>query len=261
MPDKPKIAIIGAGPAGMMAALQAARAGAHILLFDGNPGVGRKLAVTGSGRCNITNSRIDPGRYASADGSLAARVLERFGYRELINFLKSIAVPVVAMPDGWCYPSSESAAAVVAAFAAALEIEGVEQHLGEKVSSFHRDGGGWQVTGVADYGVDRLVIAAGGSAQPNLGSRGDCFPLLIRLGHKVLPSRPALAPVTADMRRLHKLQGVRMDVGLQLWQEGALLGESVGNAIFSQWGLNGPAAMDLSYLIGLRPAAKYESAD
>jgi predicted Rossmann fold flavoprotein len=252
MPDKPIIGIIGAGPAGIMAALQAARAGGRIMLFEGNQGVGRKLAVTGSGRCNITNARIDPGRYTCADMAFVSRVLEGFGHRDLVDFLEEIAVPVIAMPDGWCYPRSGSAAAVVAAFAAALDLAGVELHLGERVASFLSLAGGWRITGAVEYQVDHLIVAAGGYAQPNLGSRGDLFPPLDRIGHTVLPSRPALAPVMADMRRLHKLQGVRLDIGLQVWQGSVLLADNTGNAIFTQWGLNGPAAMDLSHLISSR---------
>ncbi|HOT95812.1 MAG TPA: aminoacetone oxidase family FAD-binding enzyme [bacterium] len=251
--EKATIGIVGAGPAGMMAALQAARAGGRVLLFDANPVVGRKLAVTGSGRCNITNSHIEPHRYACDDSAFAARVLERFGQPHLVEFLEGIAVPVYAMADGWCYPRSGSATAVVEAFAAALELAGVEVHTGEKVHDFTPAGEGWILSGRREYPVGRLIVAAGGAAQPNLGSRGELFPILARLGHTLRPSRPALAPVTAEMRRLHKLQGVRMDVGLQLCRGESILAEETGNVIFTQWGLNGPAAMDLSHLISARP--------
>jgi predicted Rossmann fold flavoprotein len=251
--ERAKIGIIGAGPAGMMAALQAAQFGGRVLLFDGNKTAGRKLMVTGNGRCNISNSRIDPRMYACADPAFMPRLLARFGHRDLVDFLAGIAVPVFAMPDGWCYPRSESAAAVVEAFAVALQVAGVELHFAEKVRDFNRGAGGWRIVTAEEYHVDRLIIAAGGEAQPNLGSRGELFPLLRSLGHRVLPSRPALAPITADMRRLHKLQGVRMDLGLELWQDDNRLGQSTGNAIFSQWGLNGPAAMDISHLVSGHP--------
>lgn len=256
--ERTTIAIIGAGPAGMMAALQAAQAGARVLLFEANPAVGRKLAVTGSGRCNITNSRIEPARYACDEREFAATVLSHFGQAELVEFLGGIAVPVEAMADGWCYPRSGSAAAVVEALAAALQLAGVELHIGEKVTDFTPMGAVWRLTGRHDYTADRLIIATGGAAQPNLGSRGELFPLLARLGHTLRPLRPALAPVTADMRRLHKLQGVRMDLGLQLCLGGETLAEETGNAIFTQWGLNGPAAMNLSHLISARPEAGWE---
>ena len=244
-----QIGIVGAGPAGMMAALQAVRTGGRVVLFDANRTVGRKLAVTGNGRCNITNSRIDPDRYAGAEAGFVQQVLAGFGHAELVAFLEGIAVPLHVMADGWCYPRSGSAAAVVAAFAAALEQAGVELHLGETVRSFFPAMSGWGLSAQEEYRFDRLIVASGGLAQPKLGARGELFAQLERLGHTVIAARPGLAPIVADMRRLHKMQGVRMDVGLQLWRGKSLLGQSWGNAIFTQWGLNGPAAMDLSHLV------------
>lgn len=253
-----EIAIIGAGPAGMMAALQAAPSGARILLFDGNDRCGRKLAVTGSGRCNISNSQIDPRRYACAEGDFVTALLAQYGHAQLAEFLASHAVPIFSMADGWSYPRSESAAAVVAALTAALDLAGVELHLAEKVMAFHRAAGQWRLSAGEAYRVDRLIIASGGSAQPNLGSRGECDESLRLAGHTVLPPRPALAPVLADMRRLHKLQGVRMEIGLELWQGDRQIAATTGSAIFAQWGLNGPAAMDLSHHISARPEAELQ---
>ena len=242
----------------MMAALQAATCGARILLFDSNDRCGRKLAVTGSGRCNISNSQIDVRRYACADGDFIASLLAQFGHAQLAEFLAGHAVPIFSMADGWSYPRSESAAAVVAALTAALRMAGIELHLGEKVTAFRRVGGGWRLSGAQEYRVGRLIVASGGSAQPNLGSRGECTESLRLAGHTVLPPRPALAPVLADMRRLHKLQGVRMEIGLELWLGAEPLAATTGSAIFAQWGLNGPAAMDLSHHISARPGAELE---
>jgi len=254
----PLIGIVGAGPAGMMAALQAARSGGRVVLFDSNRMVGRKLSVTGNGRCNITNSRIDPFRYVCASTPFIEQVLAGFGHAELVAFLESIAVPLLVMEDGWCYPRSGSAAAVVAAFSAALELAGVDVHLGEPVRTFVPVEGGWMVAGREEYRFDRVIVASGGQAQPKLGARGELFPQLERLGHTVIAARPGLAPIAADMRRLHKLQGVRMDAGLQLWRGRVLVGQSAGNVIFSQWGVNGPAAMDLSHFVGGREGGNLE---
>jgi len=245
----PLIGIVGAGPAGMMAALQATRAGGRVVLFDCNRMVGRKLAVTGNGRCNITNSRIDPDRYVCTEAGFIEQVLAGFGHADLVAFLEGMAVPLRVMTDGWCYPRSGSAATVVAAFATALELAGVELHLEETVRAFVPVEDGWRLEGRDKYHFDRLIVASGGVAQPRLGARGELLAQLEQLGHRVIAARPGLAPIVADMRRLHKLQGVRMDVGLQIWRGKRMLGQSEGNAIFSQWGLNGPAAMDLSHLV------------
>lgn len=247
-----ELGIVGAGPAGMMAALEAAKQGARVLLFDRNPMVGRKLLVTGNGRCNLTNIRLAPGRYACSDRSFLAEVLGGFGREDLLAALNEIGVLTYSTPDGWFYPLSNSAAAVAEVFAAALETAGVEQILQVKISAirpvkgrFVLEAGGPSQT----HRVDRVIVAAGGKAYPALGSKGELFPVLEGLGHTVLPIRPALAPIRAEVKQFHKLQGVRLDVGLALYQGEKKLGETTGNLMFTQFGFSGPAAMDLSHRV------------
>ena len=91
-----------------------------------------------------------------------------------------------------------------------------------------------------------------------MGSRGELFPVLERLGHTVLPKRPALAPVLADLGNLRPLQGVRLDVGVTLWNGSQRLAYTEGNLIFTEWGLNGPAVMDLSHLVSAHPGGGLE---
>jgi predicted Rossmann fold flavoprotein len=245
----------------MMAALEAAKRGARVLLFDRNLMVGRKLLVTGNGRCNLTNIRVAPERYSCGDLRFMEQVLGRFGREELLASLHEIGVLTYSTPDGWFYPLSNSAAAVAETFAVALEAAGVELILQTKISAirpargrFLLEAGGPSQT----HRVDRVVVAAGGKAYPALGSKGELFPVLKGLGHTVLPIRPALAPIRADVKRFHKLQGVRLDVGLALFRGEEKLGETVGNLMFTQFGFSGPAAMDLSHLVV--PARKDEPA-
>ena len=135
-----ELTIIGAGPAGMTAALFATRGGAQVTLIDGNPSVGRKLLVTGAGRANLTNRELNANRYASADPAWLESVFTRFGYAELIAFLESVGVLTYTTHDGWCYPLSESAQTVVDAFAAALDEAGVRLLLDHKVISIRNIG-------------------------------------------------------------------------------------------------------------------------
>jgi hypothetical protein len=256
------IGIVGAGPAGIMAALAAAatkgRRPPHIVMFEANALVGRKLLVTGNGRCNISNTAATADRYTCADRAFIDTALGLFGHRQTLDRLAEVGVLTYATHDGWCYPLSNSAATVAATLAAALDLAGVGVRLNTRVADIGRRGERFRVMtegGAGDREVDRLVLAAGGAAYPALGSRGDLYPVVERLGHTIAPVLPALAPIVADMRRLHKLQGVRLDVGLTLYEGQRVLGHTVGNAIFTQYGLNGPAAMDLSHLVSARPDA------
>jgi len=257
--DKP-ITIIGAGPAGMTAALFAAKSGAKVRLIDGNEQVGRKLLVTGSGRANLTNQRMDANRYSCADIHWMTTLLNRFGHAELITFLREIGVLTFSTADGWCYPISESAQTVVETFANALRLAGVELVLNTRVTAIRKtkEGFSFDLSSGATLTAEKLIVAAGGKAYPTLGSRGELFASIKAMGHIVNPMTPALAPVTCDMKTWKGLTGIRIDVRASLHENDRLLAENVGNLIFTEWGLNGPAVMDLSHHISTRPGAKLE---
>lgn len=244
----------------MTAALFAARSGAKVRLIDGNEQVGRKLLVTGSGRANLTNQRMEASRYTCADQKWMDALIKRFGHAELIAFLREIGVLTFSTADGWCYPISESAQTVVEAFACALRQVGVELVLNSKVTTIHKANEGFSLdlsTG-ATLSANRLIVAAGGKAYPTLGSRGELFSSLKSLGHTVNSLVPALAPVTCEMKSWKQLTGVRFDAHVSLYESGGLLAETTGNLIMADWGLNGPAVMDLSHHISTRPGAKLE---
>ncbi len=254
------VTIIGAGPAGMTAALFAARAGAQVRLIDSNAMAGRKLLVTGSGRANLTNQQMDAKYYTCADPAWMASLLGQFGHSELIEFLNSIGVLTFATSDGWCYPISESAQTVADAFRNALDLSGVELVFDTTIKTIQKKPQGFNL--VADAGkafnCDHLIVAAGGKAYPTLGSRGELFQSLKILGHQVIPLSPALAPVACDMQPYKKLQGIRLDARVGLYDGKELIAESFGNLIFTQWGINGPAVMDLSHHISTRTKARFE---
>ena len=258
-----KIAVIGAGASGMVAALQAAWNGAAVTLFERNAAVGRKLLVTGSGRCNLTNDGVEAAKYACADSAWMETLLNQFGVDDLLSMLASIGIPVQKTSDGWYYPLSNSAQSVVEAFASALNLAGVTLSTQTQVTSLRVSGENIALRFLRDGQeqegeFERVILSAGGKAYPSLGSRGELFPLLERLGHTVLPKRPALAPVLADLGNLRPLQGVRLDVGVTLWKGSQRLAYTQGNLIFTEWGLNGPAVMDLSHLVSAHPGGGLE---
>lgn len=253
-----EIGVVGAGPAGVLAALEAARLRACVHLFDSNALVGRKLLVTGNGRCNLSNAHAAADTYACADRRWLQTALDRCGHADTIWRLHELGILTYATEDGWCYPVSNAAATVQEALAAALEVAGVRVHLQTKVVDIRVEGGRPVLCMAAPQDrrpFDRVVLATGGKAYPTLGSTGELFPVLKRLGHRVEPLRPALAPLLADTQGLKALQGVRLDAGLQLREGGRLLGETTGNIMFTETGLSGPGAMDLSHLVSARPGA------
>jgi hypothetical protein len=262
MASNVRVGVVGAGPAGITAALAAVERGAEVLLFDTNEIVGRKLLVAGNGRCNLSNLNASAERYTSADPAFVEAALALMGPRDTLARLRAWGVLTYATSDGWCYPLSDSGTTVVETLHTALQLAGVALHLKTKVSDLAPVSAGraqgWRLTlggGPHTVTVDRVIVAAGGKAYPALGSKGELFPVLERLGHTIAPIHPALAPLTADVRPFHKLQGVRLDVALRLYEGERLLGQTVGNLMFTDTGFSGPAAMDLSHLVSVRPRA------
>jgi len=258
-----KVAVIGAGASGIAAALQAAWNGAVVTLFEHNAELGKKLKVTGSGRCNITNAAVAAEKYDCADPAWMETLIGCFGVRELIDMLQSIGIPVEKTEDGWYYPLSYSAHSVVEAFDSALTLAGVTISNPSHVHSIRLTDNGFTV-GFSHSGKQQeepfrqVIVSAGGTAYPTLGSRGELFPTLAQLGHTVLPNRPALAPILADLGDLRPLQGVRLNAGTALWNGPECLAATRGNLIFTRWGLNGPAVMDLSHHVSAHPDVPLE---
>ena len=257
------IAVIGAGASGMVAAIQAAWNGAEVTLFERNEIVGRKLLVTGSGRCNITNDAAAADAYTCADTQWMADLLNRFGVQHLIAMLAEMGILVRKTSDGWYYPLSDSAHTVVDAFSSALDQAGVTLCRPAQVTSLKSGGKGFILRFTQDgkeeeRSFEKVIISAGGKAYPSLGSRGELFPVLERMGHTVLPVLPALAPILADLGNLKPLKGIRLDVGTALWNGSQCLASSKGNIIFTEWGLNGPAVMNISHQVSTHPKDSLE---
>jgi predicted Rossmann fold flavoprotein len=245
----------------MVAALEAAWHGAAVTLFERNTIVGRKLLVTGAGHCNLTNAGVQGSKYACTDTAWLDSLFACFGVSDLLALLDEIGVPSYKTSDGWYYPLSNSAQTVADAFFSALQQAGVTLRLGAQVTSIGTRDKGFTVRTSQD-GVEkdeffaRVIVSAGGKAYPDLGSRGELFPVLEKLGHTALPKRPALGPVLADLGPLSGLQGLRLDAGVTLWDQKNRLDFAAGNFIFTQLGLNGPAVMDISHAVSARPGAK-----
>ncbi|MBI9051604.1 MAG: aminoacetone oxidase family FAD-binding enzyme [Anaerolineaceae bacterium] len=247
-----QIAIIGAGPAGIMAALQAVKSTAEVHLFESNPKIGKKLLVTGSGRCNITNMQAKLDAYDTDEPDVLASVLAGLSPQAFRALLAEMGIFTTATDDGWVYPFSFAAGNVVDLLLAQLHRVGVKIHYAARVQAIRFTNGQFILTHDkhdAPHIFDLVCVASGGKAMPDLGSDGKLFAQLAVLGHQILAVQPALAPILFADKTLRSLDGVRLDVEASIWQSSTCLGMDVGNVIFTQWGMNGPAVMNLSHLL------------
>ncbi|HEY59199.1 MAG TPA: aminoacetone oxidase family FAD-binding enzyme [Anaerolineae bacterium] len=247
-----KVGIIGAGAAGIASALEASKLGAQVCLLEANPKLGRKLSATGSGRCNITNLQAKSEKYTCSESAVLKKILMKYSPENLIAFLKEVGIPTYSTPDGWVYPISNSASNVAAILESRLKAQGVKIHLQTLITDIRESSEGF-ILATADakrsYQVQHVIAATGSPAYPQLGARNNLYSTFQRLGHTILPVLPALTPIMTDPQPFHKLQGVRLDAGVELLRNGRVMAATVGNIIFTRWGLNGPGVMDLSHLV------------
>ena len=243
------IVIIGAGASGMVAALTAAEnKDNRVVLLERQARVGRKLLATGNGRCNLTNTGASPERYHGEDPAFVRPALTAFPPPAALDFFRALGLVTVEEPGGRVYPLSDSANSVVDVLRFALEAAGVALRTSCPVRELRREksGGFAVVTDEETLHADRLIAACGGCAGAKLGGVGDGYELLARLGHRRTALYPSLAPILTDADYPHALKGVRADCALRLMGGGETLGESAGEVQFTEQGVSGPAAFELS---------------
>lgn len=243
-----RVLIIGAGASGMMAALTAARAGHEVTLFERQARVGRKLAATGNGRCNITNTAASVAHYNGADPDFVAPALDAMPVADTLAFFRGIGLLTREEYGGRVYPLSNSANSVTDTLRFALDAEGVRVVSGDRVRALTRAGKGFAVSAESGARVeaDAAIVACGGMAGEKLGGGKDGYELLKALGHSRTSLYPALAQITTAPEFPRSLKGVKADVAAAVRRGKALLAQSAGEALFADTGVSGPAAFDLT---------------
>lgn len=243
-----RVLIIGAGASGMMAALTAARAGHEAVLFERQARVGRKLAATGNGRCNITNTGASVVHYHGEDPGFAAPALEYMPVADTLALFRGIGLLTREEYGGRVYPLSNSANSVTDALRFALEAEGARLVSGDRVRALTRTRDGFAVCTESGASVSggKAIVACGGLAGEKLGGGKDGYELLKSLGHSRTALYPALAQITTAPEFPRSLKGVKADCAMTLLRGKAELAHSEGEALFAETGVSGPAAFDLA---------------
>jgi len=224
----------------------------RVWLFEKNTLPGRKLLITGNGRCNVTNMkeiRTYPEHFFG-NGKFLYKALNAFSPRDLADFFESLGIHLKEEEDGRMFPASDKAQDILNALFARAEELGVAFHENEPVVDIRRDTDGKLtkvVTLRTSYDVDACVLCAGGSSYPSTGSTGDGYLLAARLGHTIVPVRPALAPIDIDHTAVASLQGVSLrDVRVRAFSGKEELAALDGDVLFTHFGLTGPAVLGLS---------------
>lgn len=244
-----KIAIIGAGAAGMTAAITAAASGANqILLFERQARVGRKLLATGNGRCNLTNRQTHPGRYHGNNPDFVRPALDAFPVDSTLDFFQTLGLYTVTEPDGRVYPYSDQANSVVDVLRFALTRGNIELKTGTEITAVKKTAEGFRLKDQngESYEAERLIVSCGGAAGTKLGGGLSGYQLLRSLGHHCTKLYPSLVQLKTDPELVRGLKGVRANADLKLTINDALLAVACGEVQFTEYGVSGPAVFELS---------------
>ena len=242
-----KVAVIGGGASGMMAALSAAEQGAEVTLLERQARLGRKLAATGNGRCNLTNLHASPMHYHGEAADFCAAALSRAGVRESLARFREMGLLTVTETDGRVYPMSDNAGSVVDVLRFSLNAAGILIRCGCAVDRLEKRKDGFRLyADCGEFEADSVVVACGGKAGGKLGGVPDGYRLLEGCGHHCTKLSPALVQLRTAGSVTRGLKGVRTQARVRVLRNGRLLAEETGEVQFTEYGLSGPAIFSVS---------------
>lgn len=247
------VAVIGGGPAGMMAACRAAELGASVVLLERNKALGRKLLLTGNERCNITQAKFNDKEFIKKlgkNGPWLFSVLAAFGPKDIMEFLAKRGLKTKIEKDGRVFPVSDRAQDVLNVFLKDLEEKGVKIMCQERILNFSVKGGRIESANLQNsrkISAGSFILCSGGAAYPLTGSSGDGYEFAKKTGHNITAPRPALAPVEIAEDWAKSMPGLGLrNVEVKIFLDGKKQDSRTGDMIFTHYGISGPIVLDMS---------------
>lgn len=250
-----QIVVIGGGAAGLMAAVIAGREGARVILLEKMNMVGKKMGITGKGRCNITNSAdiSDFIKNTPGNGKFLYGAYERFSNVDLLALLHEWGLKTKVERGGRVFPESDSALEVRNLFMKMLKKYNVTVHLNEAVTKIVTKDN--VVTGVVttkeSYACEAVIIATGGASYPLTGSTGDGYRLAEGVGHSITDIRPSLVPIVTEESWVKDIMGLSLrNVEVSIVSKEKVQAKMFGEMMFTHFGVTGPTILSLSHTVG-----------
>ena len=241
------VAVIGGGAGGLVAAITLARRGRRVIILEKGTAIGKKILISGNGRCNLSNDRLGEDFFNQAARPLVKSVFSRSGKEAIDAFFHRLGLATYS-DDGRIFPVTNQASSVLRLLRIELGRLGIPIELGFGVNRItNKDGlySVWSGTGKTVL-AEHLIAACGGKSYPATGCDGSLYPVLSRLGHSIVEPVPAAVPLVVKDRLCHRLQGQKIRAAVT-----AMIGDDIGESaegdlLFTQYGLSGTAVIDIS---------------
>ena len=254
-PVKVDVLVVGAGPAGMMAAGQAARQNVRVVLLEKMQQPGLKLRITGKRRCNLTNE-LEIKDFITKFGKQGPFLWQSFAQffnDDLVQFFTDLGIQCSRERGGRIFPADGDAVRITNALLQWVKSSGVQIQLDSRLRNLDFSSAGIikaRISKKADeqaFLAQTVIIATGGASYPGTGSTGDGYPIAKAMGHSIVPQHPALVPLNTAFSSRYQLNGLHLrNVKLSLWNDGRLLSEQFGEMDFTRAGINGPIVLQQS---------------
>jgi predicted Rossmann fold flavoprotein len=248
------VIVVGAGPAGLLAVGRAAELGGKVLILEKMRQPGRKLLLTGKGRCNITNNAeiSEFIKHIFPMGRILRTAFSHFFSKDIIELLNKYCVETVLSRGGRYFPSSENSTDILNALLKWVNELNIEIRCGHRVEKLIIENNilqGLQANGQI-FKTDKIILATGGKSYPATGSNGEGYELAKRVGHSIIKPIPALVPLETEGSVAQKLQGLNLkNVKAAIWINNKKVSEEFGEMIFTHFGLSGPIILTLSRIV------------
>jgi len=247
--------IIGAGAAGLCAAIVSAKAGQSVTLLEQNNKIGKKILVSGNGKCNIDNKYISPHRFHGQNPNFIEEVLKGYDFEVIKKFFTSIGLALIEGKEGKMFPMSLQASSVVELLEYEAKRVGVEILCNCEVTDIEKTQNIFSVeTSLGTKTCTQLVMASGSPAAPHLGGSNAGYAFATKMGHTLVPRHPSLVQLCSDESWVKDCAGVKVAGLAKLYANGEYITEKKGDLLFTNYGISGLAILDLSREVSTRLA-------
>ena len=248
------IVVVGGGAAGLMAAAAAAQAGANVLLLERNEKLGKKLYITGKGRCNVTNACDTQDLFGQIlrNAKFMYSAIYTFDNFRVMDFFEQNGTPLKTERGGRVFPVSDHASDIIRALSNALERGQVNVRLHTRAASVSKQADGFVVkdTTGASFAADKVILATGGLSYPSTGSTGDGYGFAQHFGHTIQTLNPSLTAMVAKESYIKELQGLSLkNVRARIFDGAKLVYDDFGEMLFTHFGVSGPLMLSASAVV------------